>query len=206
MTCLTRLPIKSVPAAIAVLALSALCACGGSTAPTVTARPIATASSTAAPSATPSPSSGAGTAETLELTADQLPAGAPTVTQVDDGLINNTPDTVGRVFANSDNSFRIEIDVLVYSSAQGATGDYPTMLRGAKVQVATMTNQTSLQLGQQADELVGMTSAGHSVVAITFRERSVLSAVFVATASGTVSPSYAESLALAQDQKITTKA
>lgn len=117
--------------------------------------------------------------------------------------MNSTANTDQRGFANPDNTFRIEDDVLLDTSAQAASADYAQLRDAAKSQVTTLTSSSSPSgLGSEADEYVGTTSAGYSEIGIVFQEGSVIAVVLVVDSDGTVDQSFAEAVAQAQDQKI----
>jgi hypothetical protein len=150
--------------------------------------------------ATPSASAVAGA---LALTLAELPTGGLTLIQISDGRMNNQPNTDQRGFANAGNTYRIEDDVLVDTSTQSATADYPQLRDATKSQVTTLSSSlTPLGLGSQANEYIGKTSAGYSDIGITFQEGDVIAVLLLENATGTVDQSFAEAVARAQDQKI----
>jgi hypothetical protein len=125
------------------------------------------------------------------------------LTQISDGLLNGVANTDQRVFANSDNTYRLEDDVVLDSSPAAAESDYAAIRNAAQSNVATVSSQSSPSgLGSQADEFIGLDSSGRSIIAISFQEGSVIVAVLEVASTGTVEQSFAESVAAAQDQKI----
>lgn len=190
--------------AIGVCATAGLVACGSSS---TTASPSSSAS--AAPSSSVATSATPGTQSltpsALALTVADLPSGGPSLTQISDGEMNNTANTDQRGFANTGNTYRIEDDVLLDTSSQAAAADYPQLRDAAKSQLATLSSSSSPSgLGAQADEYIGKTAAGYSEVGITFQDGSVIAIVLIVDSTGAVDTSYAEAVALAQDQKIAT--
>jgi hypothetical protein len=177
-------------------------ACGGSTATTT---PTPSPSDTGVPpssSSTASPSANAA-AGALALTIADLPVGGPAVTQISDGRMNNQPNTDQRGFANAGNTYRIEDDVLVDTSIQAATADYPQLRDATKSQVTRLTGSSTLAgLGAQANEYIGTTSAGYSDVGITFQEGDVIAVLLLENSAGSVDRSFAEAVARTQYQKI----
>jgi hypothetical protein len=162
-----------------------------------------TATPTPVPSASASTSSSGGAAASLALTESDLPSGGPSLSQISDGLLNSVANTDQRVFANSDNTYRLEDDIILDASAAAATSDYSSIRNAAQGNVATISSQSSPSgLGSQADEFIGLDSSGRSIIAISFQEGSVIAAVLEVASTGTVDPSFAESVAEAQDQKI----
>jgi hypothetical protein len=183
-----------------------IAACGSST---TTAPPTPSPSGVvAAPasSATPTPSASAATsalASALALTLAEVPTNGLTLTQISDGKMNNQANTDQRGFANGANTYRIEDDVLVDTSTQSATADYPQLRDATKSQVTKLTSSlTPVGLGSQANEYIGTTSAGYSDIGITFQEGNVIAVLLLENATGAVDQSYAEAVARAQDQKI----
>jgi hypothetical protein len=177
-------------------------ACGGSTtAATLTPSPSAIV--VAPSSSATATASASAAASALALTVADLPVGGPTLTQISDGKMNNQPNTDQRGFANAANTYRIEDDVLVDTSTQSATADYPQLRGATKIQVTTLSSTATLAgLGSQADEFIGTTSAGYSDVGITFQEGDVVAVLLLENSAGTVDRSFAEAVARAQDQKI----
>jgi hypothetical protein len=93
--------------------------------------------------------------------------------------------------------------VLVDTSTQSATADYPQLRDATKSQVTKLSSSlTPVGLGSQASEYIGTTSAGYSDIGITFQEGNVIAVLLLENATGTVDQSYAEAVARAQDQKI----
>jgi hypothetical protein len=179
-----------------------IAACGSST---TTATPTPSPSGVvAAPasSATATPSASAA-ASALALTLAEVPTNGLTLTQISDGKMNNQANTDQRGFANAANTYRVEDDVLIDTSTQSATADYPQLRDATKSQVTKLSSSlTPVGLGSQANEYIGMTSAGYNDIGITFQEGSVIAVLLLENATGTVDQSYAEAVARAQDQKI----
>jgi hypothetical protein len=179
-----------------------IAACGSST---TTATPTPSPSGVvAAPasSATATPSASAA-ASAFALTLAEVPTNGLTLTQISDGKMNNQANTDQRGFANAANTYRIEDDVLIDTSTQSATADYPQLRDATKSQVTKLSSSlTPVGLGSQANEYIGTTSAGYSDIGITFQEGSVIAVLLLENATGIVDQSYAEAVARAQDQKI----
>jgi hypothetical protein len=183
-----------------------IAACGSPTT-TATATPSPSgvaAAPTSSATATPSASAAASAlASALALTLAEVPMNGLTLTQISDGKMNNQANTDQRGFANAANTYRIEDDVLVDTSTQSATADYPQLRDATKSQVTKLSSSlTPVGLGSQASEYIGTTSAGYSDIGITFQEGNVIVVLLLENATGTVDQSYAEAVARAQDQKI----
>jgi hypothetical protein len=184
-------------------------ACGsssGTASPRVgaTATPSNTAFGTPSSSASPALSA---TASGLALTVQELPSGGPLLAQISDGEMNATANTDQRGFANPDNTYRIEDDVLLDTTPQAASADYAQLRDAAKSQVDTVTSSSSPSgIGSQADEYIGTTSSGYSEIGIVFLEANVISVVLIVDSNGTVAQTFAEAVARAQDQKIASSA
>jgi hypothetical protein len=190
---------EAVVVACAVGLITCVAACGGTAAGTPT--PSKTVSPTPTPSA--SPSSAPTLASTLALVVSDLPAGGPSLSQISDGLLNGVANTDQRVFANSDNTYRLEDDIIPDSSPDAAESDYATIRNAAQSNVATLSSHVSPGgIGSQADEYIGKDASGRSIIAISFQEGSVIVACLEVASFGTVEQSFAESVAEAQDQKI----
>jgi hypothetical protein len=189
--------------AIAACAIAAgIGACGSSTATTTPTPSPSDTSVLPSSSSSASPSANAA-ASALALTLADLPVGGPNLTQISDGKMNNQPNTDQRGFANGGNTYRIEDDVLVDTSIQAATADYPQLRDATKSQVTTLTSSSTLvALGAQANEYIGTTSAGYSDVGITFQEGDVIAVLLLENSAGAVDRSFAEAVARAQYQKI----
>jgi hypothetical protein len=179
------------------LATVLLAGCGSATT-SPTARP-----STAHASATSSPaaSANANPALTVALSAGELPSSLGSMSQVNDGLLGSTPDTDARVFATSDNATRAEVDLAVDTSATAASTDYTAYNSSAAKQVTTPSSSSTPSIGAQANEYVGTDTNGHNIVSIAFTQGSVLCVVTVVS-TGSIDPTAIESLASAQQQKI----
>ena len=187
----------------AAIAIAGIClvACGGAGTSSPGTSPSAAGASN--PAATSSPSSGTAAAAAMALTVADLPTGGPTLAQISDGEMNSIANTDQRGFANTDNTYRIEDDVVIDASSQAATADYTQLRDAAKDQVVTLASSSMLSgLGSQADEYIGETSNGYSEVGITFQEGSVIAVLLIVDSSGTVDPTFAEAVAGVQDQKI----
>lgn len=186
---------------IGCICAAALGACGGSATSSPTAAGTGSASSTPATSSSTTPASGA--AGALALTVAELPSGGPTLAQISDGEMNSVANTDQRGFANADNTYRIEDDVVIDASAQAAETDYPQLRDATKSQVVTLdSSSTPSGLGAQADEYVGKTSDGYSEVGITFQDGAVIAVLLLVDSSDTVDTNFAEAVARAQEAKI----
>lgn len=180
--------------ALAIPALLALAACGssGPTGTTATPTPRATAS----PSATP--------LQAALTIGDIVNSGF--FSQKSDSLLGGLANTDARVFANADSTMIVEIDLVSDTAATTAASDYPPYQSAAAKQVGTPTSTSTPSLGQQSNEYVGTNAAGKKVVSISFIEGKYI-AVVTTVANSTVSPAViktsAESIAQAQDSKIT---
>jgi hypothetical protein len=173
-----------------------------SVAPTVgTVAPSASASP--AGCANPDLASGTSPVTQLALTVSDLPPSGPSLEQISDGEMSDTPNTDQRGFANVANTFRIEDDVVLDASTQAASADYPQLRDTAKALFTTLTSSSSpAMLGCQADEFIGKTSTGYSQVGFAFQDGDVIAVILVVNSAATVDPAYAAAVALAQDQKI----
>ncbi|HUZ71178.1 MAG TPA: hypothetical protein VMU65_15850 [Candidatus Saccharimonadales bacterium] len=179
-------------------------ACGSTTAP---ASASAAAIGSQPTSAFGTPSSSASTtpnaaASALTLTVQDLPSGGPLLTQISDGEMNSTANTDQRGFANSDNTYRIEDDVLLDTSSQAASADFAQLRDATRSQVTGETSSSPSGIGSQVDEYIGKTSAGYSEIGIVFEEGSVIAVVLIVDSSGMIDPTFAEAVARAQDQRI----
>jgi hypothetical protein len=177
-----------------------LAACGSTTSPGGGNSPAASTSASASSSAAAS----GGAAAALALNAGDLPpdATAGALTQISDGLLSGMNGTDQRVFANSDHSWAIEIDVIAAGSTAAATAGYPSVRDAAKGRVTTLANSTTTNLQGQSDEFSGTASNGASIAAISFQEGAYVVAVLVESKSATVDPNYALQVATVQDSKI----
>jgi hypothetical protein len=134
----------------------------------------------------------------------ELPPGGPVLAQVSDGRMNSIANTDQRGFANPGNTYRIEDDVLLDTSSQAASADYAQLRDATKSQVTEQSSSSSPGgIGSQADEYIGKTAAGYSEIGIVFQEGGVIAVILIVNSSGPVAQSYAEAVAQAQDQKIT---
>ena len=90
---------------------------------------VPTTSTSASPQACANPTLTSGTSPVtqLALTVTDLPPGGPAVEQISDGEMSNTVNTDQRGFANVANTFRIEDDVVLDTSPQAASADYPQL-------------------------------------------------------------------------------
>ncbi len=179
-------------------------ACGSTSAP---ASVSAAAIGSQPTSAFGTPSSSASTtpnaaASALTLTVQDLPSGGPLLTQISDGEMNSTVNTDQRGFANSDNTYRIEDDVLLDTSSQAASADFAQLRDATRSQVTGETSSSPSGIGSQVDEYIGKTSAGYSEIGIVFEEGSVIAVVLIVDSSGMIDPTFAEAVARAQDQRI----
>jgi len=172
--------------------LLSLSACGSTSTGGASATACAAGSSTPAPSASPS-------AASLELTVADLPCAGPRLTQVSDGLLNNTPNTAQRVFANSGNTYRVEDDIIVDTSASQAHTDYQQFADAAKKNYASVSATSSPSgLGSDSTELAGTAPNGYSLLSIAWDEGSVLVALLFESSTGPVDQTFAEDTAHAQ--------
>jgi len=179
-------------------------ACGSSSAtdsPTPIAIVVPSSSAFGTPSTSGSPTPSAA-ASALALTVQDLPSGGPLLAQISDGEMNATANTDQRGFANPDNTYRIEDDVLLDTTSQAASADYAQLRDATRSQVTVSGSSAPTGIGSQADEYIGTTSAGYSEIGIVFQEGSVIAVVLIVDSSGTVEQSFAEAVAQAQEQKI----
>ena len=179
-----RLAALTLPAALVIAA------CGSSTA----------GSLTPAPSATPT----AGSVPLPTLTPADV-ANSGSFSQKSDSLLGGLANTDARVFANADSSVIVEIDLVSDTGATAAASDYPPYQSAAAKQVGTQSGTSTLALGQKSNEYVG-TASGKNVVSISFIEGkyiAVVTTVGASTATPDVIKTSAESIAQAQDNKIT---
>ena len=181
-------------AAPVVLAAVALAACGSShiTGGVVTPPPPTTAAS---PTAVALPAA---------LTAaDIVNSGAFTLRS--DSLLGGLANTDARVFATADGAIVVEVDLVVDTGATAAASDYPPYQSAAAKQAGRQPGTSSPGLGQQSDEYVGLNANGKNAVSISFIEGQYI-VVVTTVADSTVTPDVvktsAESIALAQDNKI----
>lgn len=179
-------------------------ACGSTAAPE---SPSATAVGGQSNGAFGTPSSSASAtpsaaASALTLTVQNLPSGGPLLAQISDGEMNSTPNTDQRGFANANNTYRIEDDVLLDTSSQAASADFAQLRDATKSQVIGEASSSPSGIGSQANEYIGKTSAGYSEIGIVFEEGSVIAVVLIVDSSGTVDPTFAEAVARVQDQRI----
>ena len=163
------------------------------------AGPSNSAFGTPSSSASPTPNAAAGA---LALTVEDLPSGGPLLAQISDGEMNSTANTDQRGFANADNTYRIEDDVLLDTSPQSASADYAQLRDATKSQFTGETSSSPSGIGSQANEYIGKTSAGYSEMGIVFQEGSVIAVVLIVASKGTVDSTFAEAVARAQDQRI----
>jgi hypothetical protein len=176
--------------ALAIPLALALAACGSSTA----------VSLTPAPSATPT----AGSVPLPVLTAADV-ANSGSFSQKSDSLLGGLANTDARVFGNADSSVLVEIDLVSDTGATRAASDYPPYQSAAAKQVGTPSATSTPVLGQKANEFVG-SAAGKNVVSISFIEGkyiAVVTTVGMSTTTPDVIKTSAESIAQAQDNKIT---
>ncbi|MBJ7609815.1 MAG: hypothetical protein JF887_10375 [Candidatus Dormibacteraeota bacterium] len=186
--------------ATALCSVALLAGCGSATSPTVKAPSSARSSPSAATS-----SAASGTANkalTVALSPSDLPSPASSFTQSSDGLLASTPNTDARVFASSDGTTKVEIDLAVDTSASAATTDYTAYNSAAQKQVATQTSQSTPSIGTQANEYVGTAVSGNSVVSLAFAQGSVICVVTMVMSGGAGDAAVAEAIAKAQVQKV----
>jgi hypothetical protein len=178
------------------LAIAALSGCGSSGPGAATTSCGVASSASANPSATPN-------AAGLVLTATEFPCNGPSLTQVSDGALNGAAGSDQRVFANSDNTFRVEDDVFVDISTSVAQTDYAAFRDAAKKQVATVSASSSpAGLGTSADEFLGTAADGHSIIAITWVDGRVIVAMLFEASGQTVDPTFVQQSAQAQNDII----
>ena len=67
----------------------------------------------------------------------------PWFTVSNDGLLGGTANTDSRVFANTDRTILIELDIAADTSASAATTDYPAYQGAASKQVTTQTGTST---------------------------------------------------------------
>jgi hypothetical protein len=183
--------------ATALCAGALLAGCGSSSTPTTAA------SGTAAPAtSSASPSPGGNPALSVALAPSDLPAGATGFTQVSDGLLGATPHTDARVFANSTNTTRIEVDLAVDTGTGAATTDYTAYNASSSKQVATQSGTSTPSIGSQANEYVGTDTNGHSIVSLAFVQGTVICVVTMVSSNGSVDATVVEAVAGNQAQKI----
>jgi hypothetical protein len=107
-----------------------------------------------------------------------------------------------RVFANADGTFRVEDEVALDASASAAASDYVALRLAVRKAFSSLSSQSSpCCLGSQDEEYVGRDSSGRSVIAICWQDGDVIQALLVTT-SGAADGYLAESVATAQDLKI----
>jgi hypothetical protein len=181
--------------ALAIAALLVLAACGSSSATGTTPKPT--------PRVTASPSAAAPLQAALTI-GDIVNSGF--FSQKSDSLLGGLANTDARVFANADSTMIVEIDLVSDTAATTAASDYPPYQSAAAKQVGTAASASTPSLGQQSNEYVGTNAAGKKVVSISFIEGKYI-AVVTTVANSTVTPAViktsAESIAQAQDSKIT---
>lgn len=185
-------------AAVAICAGALLAGCGGSSSPSTT--PTAAASS--APSSSASPSGSANASLAVALSVSDLPSSLSGYKQSSDGLLGSTPNTDARVFASSDNTTRVEIDLAVDTSASAASSDYTAYSSAAQKQVVTASSSSTPSIGSKADEFVGTDSNGHSIVSLSFVQGSVIGVITMVSSSSTVDASVVEAIANTNVEKI----
>jgi hypothetical protein len=191
----------------ACVAAAATAGCGGlassvTTPPNSSAR-LPSASASAAPCANPQVNPAIFPVTQLTLSVSELPAGGPPVEQISDGKMNNITNTDQRGFANTGNTYRIEVDVVLDASTQTASADYAQLRDAARTQFSTITSTSSpAALGCEADEFIGKTSTGYSQVGVAFQDGDVIAVVLVVNSAAPVDPAFAAAVALAQDQKV----
>ena len=180
-------------AAPAVLAAVALAACGSSH---VTGG-VPTSSPPTAASPTPVPLPAALTA------ADIVNSGVFTLRS--DSLLGGLANTDARVFATNGSAIIVEVDLVADTGATAAVSDYPPYQSAAAKQAGTQPGTSSPGLGQQSDEYVGVNTKGKNAVSISFIEGLyivVVTTVGDSTVTRDVVKTSAESIAVAQDNKI----
>lgn len=191
--------------ACAVMGATASCGSDATVATTTSDPSAGLPSASASPSvcANPQVTSATSPVTQLALTVSDLPPGGPPLEQISDGEMNKTANTDQRGFANTGNTYRVEDDVVLDTSTQAASADYPLLREAVKAQFAKLTSASSpATLGCQADEFVGKASTGYSQVGIAFQDGDVIALVLVVNSAAPVDAAFATAVALAQDQKI----
>ena len=184
------------PMSVACAGLLALAGCGSSSTSTSSA-------STASAQPSSSSSAAANGASAVALSASDLPSSISTFVQASDGLLGTTANTDSRVFASSDNSTRVEVDIADDTGAAAASTDYTAYQGAAAKQVPTQSGTSTPSIGQSANEYVGTDANGHSAVSLSFVEGSFIVVVTMVSSSSTVDPTVVETIAHTQDSKIT---
>ncbi len=158
---------------------------------------------TVSPARTSAPSPSAASLQAALTASDIVNSGF--FSQRSDSLLGGLANTDARVFANADSTMVVEVDLVSDTGATGPASDYPPYQSAAAMQAGTQPATSSPGLGQQSNEFVGTNAAGKNVVAISFIEGSyivVVTTVGNSTATTDVVKTSAESIALAQDNKI----
>lgn len=190
-------------------ALSALllAGCGSSdtssSAATAASSSSSTSTSDTSSGSSSSSSSGTSSVASVALKAEELPASTGGLAQTSDGLLNKTPNTVQRVFADATKTNLVELDLLADTTPAQAVKDYPTLAAAAKKQVATATAESQPPIGDTANEYVGTNSSGKSTVAISFQKGVYICVVIGLATTGTTDPAQIEAIAKAQADKLT---
>ncbi len=178
-------------------ALLVLAGCGSSKITAAVVKP-------ATPASAPTARATATISLTVALTAADI-VNSGFFTQTSDGLLGGLANTDARVFASTDGSVVVEVDVVTDVDAAGAASDYPPYQSAAASQAGTRPSALPANLGQRSNEYVGTNAASDSVASISFVEGRYI-AVVTAVGSGTATPDVvrasAESIAQAQDNKI----
>ncbi len=183
-----------IAAAGACVATVMLAGCGSSS-----TSPTPTVSATRTPSAAPRSPASTNPASDATLTSGELP-GAP-LTQISDGLLGGTPNTESRVFANTDRSVTMEIDLAIDTSTAAAATDFDSYASAAAKQAGTNPTSKTLAMGTKATEYVGVGSRGQNVVSIALLENTVICVVTYDSTTA-ADPSTVEAVAQAQAQKL----
>jgi hypothetical protein len=181
--------------ALAIPAVLVIAACGSSSTTGSTATPTM---ATARPSAAATPLAAA-------LNVGDI-ANSGFFSQKSDSNLGGLTSTSARVFANADSTLIVEVDLVSDTGATGAASDYPPYQSAAAKQVGTASSASKPGLGQQSNEYVGTNAAGKKVVSISFIEGryiAVVTTVANSTVTSDVIKTSAESIAQAQDSKIT---
>lgn len=192
-----------VPAIAALLcACGALVACSSAPKPSPSPSARAVLSLGGSASATPAPTSADNSAAVFDISAADIPSSTyGAFSQVSDGLLAGHQLTDQRTFANPAGSVVIECDVIVEQANTAVSGDYSQARTAARSRVTALSSSGNPNVGGQADEFAGTTSAGKGIVAITFVRSLTVDAVLVET-SGTPDTAFAEQLATALDTRI----
>lgn len=159
--------------------------------------------SSAAPAFDPCKSAKApGTLKAEEIALGDSDVSQSGITQQSSSTLGNQANTVQRVFASSDSSTAVELDLVVNDSLAQAQSEYPTFSLSGKDQLQTVNSKSNPGLGCKSDEFDGVDRNGIATTVVSLQEGQVI-AVVIVESSGSFNSSLAVTLALTQDQKIT---